>query len=356
MGLKYSRFKIFHYKDKLDSLSKETKQIQAPLQIRIKPTNVCAHNCWYCAYKADNLQLGKDMVTKDYIPKEKMFEIIDDVSNMGVKSITFSGGGDPFHYKYFVETIQRLSKTTVKFATLTHGALLNGDIAKLFAKYGSWVRISIDGWDDKSYSEYRGVKEGEFSKVIANIKNFKALGGKCSLGMVLVIDKKNISHLYEMSKMFYTLGVNSIKISPCIVSNDAKVTNDYHNEIYDYAKEQIDKVKKDFGSEVFEIFDAYHRIEEKFTINYEWCPYIQICPVIGADQNLYTCHDKAYNLDNGVLGSLKDISLKEFWFSDKNNFFKVNPKKDCKHHCAINDANKMILEYVDIDKEHMDFV
>ncbi len=79
MGLLYTKMKIFHYMEKIDSLPKNTDKIMAPIHIRIKPTNVCNHNCWYCAYRADNLQLGKDMVIKDYIPEKKMMEIIDDI-------------------------------------------------------------------------------------------------------------------------------------------------------------------------------------------------------------------------------------------------------------------------------------
>ena len=354
--LKYSRLKIFHYKEKLDSIPKDKKTILPPLQIRIKPTNVCRHNCWYCAYRADNLQLGKDMIVKDYIPKEKMIEIIDDCADMGVKSITFSGGGDPFHYPYLLDTIKKLSKTSIKFASLTHGALLKGEIAEIFKKYGSWIRISIDGYDDKSYAKYRGIKEGEFSKVIDNIKNFMKLDGNCQLGVVIVIDKENYHKLYDMGKMFYEIGVNSIKMSPCIVSNSGKETNEYHKPIFDNVKEQIKKIKQDFESENFEIFDAYHKIEEKFNKNYKYCPYIQICPVIGADSNLYACHDKAYNLDNGVIDSLKQKSLKEVWFENKEKFFKINPCDDCNHHCAVNSANEMIIEYLSIDKEHLEFV
>ena len=96
MGQLYTKYKIFHFKDKIDSLPRDVEEIKPPIHIRIKPTNVCAHNCWYCAYKASNLQLGKDMVTKDFIPKDKMMEIIDDIIEMGVKAVTFSGGGDPF--------------------------------------------------------------------------------------------------------------------------------------------------------------------------------------------------------------------------------------------------------------------
>ena len=102
----YSKFKIFHFKEKIDSLPKNLQEITPPVYVRIKPTNACGHNCWYCAYKADNLQLGKDMSVRDKIPKDKMMEIIDDLEEMKVKAVTFSGGGDPFYYPYFLKLKQ----------------------------------------------------------------------------------------------------------------------------------------------------------------------------------------------------------------------------------------------------------
>ena len=100
MGLLYTNLKIFHFKEKLDTIPQSTDEIAPPVHIRMKPTNVCGHNCGYCAYRSDDLQLGKYMVQKDYIPREKMMEVIDDIVEMGVKAVTFSGGGDPFYYPY----------------------------------------------------------------------------------------------------------------------------------------------------------------------------------------------------------------------------------------------------------------
>jgi len=65
-------------------------------------------------------------------------EIIEDISEMGVKSVTFSGGGDPFCYPYLLETAKKLSKTTIKFAALTNGGRLTGDVADIFAKHATW--------------------------------------------------------------------------------------------------------------------------------------------------------------------------------------------------------------------------
>jgi MoaA/NifB/PqqE/SkfB family radical SAM enzyme len=356
MGNLYSKFKIFHYKDKIDSLPLHKNEILAPIHIRIKPTNVCAHNCWYCAYKVDTLQLGKDMNKKDYIPKEKMLEIVDDIVDMNVKAVTFSGGGDPFYYPYLLETVKKLSDSTVKFAALTNGSRLSGELAEIFADKAMWLRISIDGWDDASYASYRGVPDGVFTKVMNNLSNFKKFGDKCLLGISLVVDKKNSPHIYSFIGRLKDIGVDSVKISPCIVSNDAAENNNYHQLLFDDVKEQVLNAVRDFNDSVFEIFDSYHALEFEFKKNYSWCPYLQILPVIGADQNIYSCQDKAYNLDEGLIGSIENQRFKDFWFSEKRKFFKINPSRVCNHRCVSHEKNKLIYEYLEVDGEHIGFV
>lgn len=356
MGLLYTKMKVFHFKDKLDSLPQNMEKILPPIHIRIKPTNACGHRCSYCAYRADNLQLGKDMNARDYIPKDKMLEIIDDLAEMVVKAVTFSGGGDPFYYPYLLETVKKLSKTNVKFASLTNGSRLNGEIAELFAHKATWLRISIDGWDDESYSTYRGVPTGEFSKVMNNMERFKKIGGNCYLGISLIVDNKNAEHVYDFIGRLKDAGADSVKVSPCIVSNDGAENNNFHKPFFDSVKRLVTKAINDFGGSAFEIFDSYHELDGKFKKGYEWCPYLQILPVIGADLNIYPCQDKAYNYTDGLIGSIKACSFKDFWSSGKNKFFKINPSVVCNHHCVANTKNKLILEYLDSDIEHLGFV
>lgn len=355
-GLLYTKMKIFHFKDKLDSLSPGTDKIDAPLHIRIKPTNRCNHNCSYCAYRVSNLQLGKDMSVRDEIPRDKMMEILDDIIEMGVKAITFSGGGEPFSYKHLAEAARKLSASPVKFAALTNGSLLDGEAAEIFAHNATWIRVSMDGWDDASYSGYRGVAKGEFGKVLNNLKNFKNKRGKCYLGVCIIVDKDNAPHIHELAGKLTDAGVNSIKFAPCIVSNSGKENNDYHTKITVRVKKEISRSIRDFKEKGVEIFDSYHGQLESFEKEYRWCPYLQILPVIGADLNIYPCQDKAYNLDEGLIGSIKDKRFKDFWFSGKEKFFRIDPSAHCNHHCVANDKNKLIFDYLNMDMEHSNFV
>lgn len=356
MGHLYTKLKVFHFKDKIDSLPEERRETSSPVHIRIKPTNACNHNCRYCAYRVDDMQLGQDMLVRDFIPRDKMMEIIEDLSEMGVRAVTFSGGGEPLCYPYFADTLKAFIKTKIKFACLTNGSRLHGEVAELFSRYGTWIRVSMDGWDDESYSTYRKVPSGEFTKVIDNIERFKRLGGMCYLGVSYIVDRRNAPHVYEFLKLSKNTGANSVKISPCIVSNSGAGNNEYHKPIFNLVKEQVEKALSDLAGKDFEIFDAYHELDEKFEKTYTWCPYLQILPVIGADLNIYSCQDKAYNLEEGLVGSIKTQRFKDFWFSDKKKFFKINPSKVCNHHCVANEKNKLILDYLSADSRHLDFV
>lgn len=357
MGVLYTNTKIFHFKDKLDSLSQNTDTITAPLHIRIKPTNVCCHSCKYCAYGRKNLGLfSKDEVKRVSISRKKMLEIADDIIEMKIKAVTFSGGGEPFVYPHFFEVIKKLSGADVKFSSLTNGSLLEGEIAELFASKGQWIRVSMDGWDDRSYSEYRAVSRGEYTKIMRNMKNFKRIPGGCYLGVSLIVDKKNAPYVYLMLSRLKEIGVDSVKISPCLVNDSSAGNNDYHRPFFKKVKKQIEKAVRSLSDDLFEIFDAYNELEQKFKKDYSWCPYIQILPVVGADLNVYSCPDKAYNLKSGIIGSIRNQRFRDFWFADKGSFFKINPSLVCNHHCERNQKNKLILEYLTVDKNHLEFM
>lgn len=350
----YSNLKVFHYPDKVASLPAEVPDAMPPLHIRLKPTNVCNHNCWYCAYRKPDLQLGQDMRVRDQIPREKMLEILEDLVEMGVKAVTFSGGGEPLVYPHIAMVMERLAEAGIKFASLTNGSRLTGEAARLLSAHGSWVRISLDGWDGPSYARYRGVGDDEFAKVMTNLAEFAALGGPCALGVVYIVDQDNASHVGEVLDRLVAAGVRSIKVSPCITSNDAAVSNRYHDPYRDLVAGQIAAAQDRHPGA--EIYNAYQRQLETFDKAYHWCPSCQIQPVIGADLNVYTCQDKAYNLDSGLLFSIKDVRLRQAWLADKRRFFRVDPSRDCRHHCVSDGRNRLLMDYFGLDPDHLAFV
>lgn len=354
MAVYYSPLKFMRFPDRLDAL-REGK-MAAPVHVRIKPTNRCNHGCWYCAYRTDDLKLGEDMDESDAIPAEKMQEIADDLIAMQVKAVTFSGGGEPLLYKPLPQIIERLASGGIRVATLTNGANLKGKVADALAEYATWVRVSVDAWDDESYVISRKAKNGEFTRLIENMRAFVARQSACVLGVSFIVGQDNHHRIYEVCKLFKDVGVNHVKLSAAVVGNDVAENNKYHRKYADAAREQIEKALQ-LSDKGFSILNHFHEIEERFEKSYSSCPFLRFLTVIGADLNVYTCQDKAYTKD-GTLGSIRDRRFRDFWFSPENHKLVCgfDPSQKCMHHCVAHAKNLALHEYLALDAEHGMFV
>lgn len=351
---RYSPLKFLRFHDHLAAIKEG--RVLAPVHVRIKPINLCNHDCWYCAYRAEGLQLGAEMEERDVLPTDKMFEIVEDIVEIGVKAVTFSGGGEPLLYKPLPDVIERLAAGGVRVATLTNGSNLKGRVADALARHATWVRISVDGWDEASYAKARSIPEGAFGKLLDNIRDFTARGSQCVLGISFIIGKDNHEHIHDICRLFKEAGVDHVKLAAAVVSNDGRENNAYHRPLMARVSAQI-MAAKELNDKHFKVVDHYHEAEERFDKHYTICPFLQFLTVIGADQCVYTCQDKAYN-STGRLGSLKGRRFKEFWFSPENQktLFSFNPSLSCQHHCVTHAKNLAILEYLGLDPEHGYFV
>ncbi len=357
MNKHYSALKLFEFPEKIQALKEG--RITPPLHIRIKPTNTCNHKCWYCGYQNDDaaISLGEGVKLRDRIREEKMREISSDLIEMGVKAVTFTGGGEPLTYKHIAEFADRLLTGGIKVGMLTNGALLTGDKAQALADRASWVRVSMDGWDDESYEKYRGVKGGEHTKISNNLRDFARIKGRTTLGISLNVDKDNYSHIYEFARHMRDLGVDHLKISGCVVSNSGDENNKYHAPFFNQTNEIIAKAKSELEDGHFGIVNLYHVMPSRFDKEYTTCPFAQFLVVIGADENVYTCQDKAYT-ESGLLGSIKEKSFKEFWASEecRKALSSINPSLICQHHCVADSKNRLLHDMLNLEPDHLAFV
>jgi len=354
MGSIYTAAKMWHYPEQLEAL-KSGKPV-TPVHIRLKPTNVCNHSCYFCAYRTDDLDLGGEMNLKDRLAPEKMAEIVEDIVEMKVKAVTFTGGGEPLLYPGISQYIEQLAEGGVKVSMLTNASQLSGKRADVLARHATWVRVSIDGWDGPSYAKYRGVDEAEFDKVINNLTAFSKLDSSCVLGASIIVDHRNAMHIAELARTLKSAGVAHAKISACVVSNDGAENNAYHAEFGSIVKEQIAQARL-LNGDGFEVIDHYHELAERFDKDYDSCPFLNFLTVIGADGVVYTCQDKAYTT-SGKLGSLEGRRFRDFWFSDDNQqaMQALTPSSSCSHHCVAESKNRLLLDFLDSDPAHRPFV
>lgn len=349
----YSQLKIFRHKDLLSRL--ENAERCNPLYIRIKPTNICNHNCYYCHYKNPYLALDEYNMN-DMIPREKMLEIVEDMGKMGVKAVTFSGGGEPLVYPYIEETMEEVLNAGIDLSIITNGSMLKGRRAELLAR-ASWVRISIDSINAAKYAEIRGIGEEALPCLLNNIEAFAGMKNKsCELGINFVIGKENYTEITQVAETMKSLGVNHVKFAP-LFSND---TEEYHKDIKDGVIATLNELGERLNDEKFKIIDLYTSDFDNYEVfkrTYSRCPIKEFVCVIAANSKVYYCHDKAY-LSDGCVCDLQNQSFEEAWNSDEvtRKFKEFDAMKVCKQHCVYDSRNVLINSYLDMDLNHVNFV
>lgn len=353
----YSSVKIFHHKDALDKI--ERGEVCPPLYIRIKPTNYCNHHCAYCTYGSGNTQnktkSRDDIHYRDQIPWEKMKEIIGDIGNMGVKAVTFSGGGEPLAYPHIAEAAEKIAQKKIDLSLITNGQLLDGARAEAFF-YAKWVRISFDSPNAQEYAKLRGVTEDAHQAVLNNIAGFAQKKKKnCILGINYVVSAANYKRIYEAARLLKELGADNVKFS-AMLSNE----KGHHDAIREEAAGQISRAKADFASDAFSIIGSYENECRDVNFSAQSFPVCYTCrfvTVIAADQKIYLCHTRAYD-SKAVIADFKDRSFREAWTDEQTQqkLLRLDPQWDCNNFCVYEDRNRMIQAYFDVNQDHVNFI
>jgi MoaA/NifB/PqqE/SkfB family radical SAM enzyme len=290
--------------------------------------------------------MHEDMREEDVIYTKKMFEILEDLSSIGVKAVTFSGGGEPLMHKDIVQIMQKTLDLSLDLSIITNGQNLAKERASVL-RSAKWVRVSMDYSNGEQMKRFRNVPEKSFDSVMKNIGDFSAIkSNDCDLAVNYIVHKNNFLGLYDFTKKLKDLGVENVRFSPMYVEN----FYDYHSAIASQVDAELDKIAS--------LIDGRFSVNTTYNItpgtshskirSYERCYIMQTVPVIGADLRVYACHNKAYD-HSGLIGSIKDTSFKALWFSDatKELMHTFNAKHKCMHECSNDRKNILINSVID---------
>ena len=342
---KYSNDKIVWFPEKLASF--RDNKITAPIYVRVKPTNRCPHSCNFCAYGHGEWSSGmhEGMDARAVIPRAKMLETLWDFQEMGVKALTFSGGGEPLTHPDITEFMLLTLNYKIALSIITNGNQLENRRAEILAQ-AHWVRVSVDYTTAEQMAETRKIMPDNFGRILGNIAAFaKIKDDSCDLGVNYITTRDNYRGLAEFAKRLKGCGVDNLRVSP-VWRPDFQ---EYHAPIADAVRAEIEAAQK-LADNNFSVYSSYDLESSSHSIErgYHKCYFTQMVPVVGADQMVYHCHNTAFS-DHGVIGSIKEQSFKQLWFSDeaKAAFERLDPSRQCLHQCAADSKNHNIAGFLE---------
>ena len=345
----YSPFKVVHFPDKLDELRNKI-QIN-PIQVQIIMTNKCNQSCGFCAYRQVGYVQNQLFDDREEMTISKIEEILNDCFEMGVKSILFSGGGEPLVHPHALRAFRYALSLGFDCALITNGQEFTEETAEVCKDF-QWVRFSIDSGCAKTYKSIRGVDK--FDQVWRNIRYFISMVTDCIIGVGFVVTKENYTESWDCCELAYEIGVDNFRISGAFTPKKYKYFDGFREDA-----KQIAEECEGFNGLGFTVFNNFNdRLQDVFvgSPQYDHCPIKELITYIGADLNVYYCCVLGYNED-GLIGSIKDTTLKKLWYSTEkvSKFTDHNPIKDCSTSCMLDSKNKFI-NYCIGDGKHKNFI
>lgn len=163
--------KLLKHIDRIADIMNETPVI--PINVEIDLTNRCNLGCQGChmAYLHSRGVHAKRRTheTGDIMDTELAISIVRQLAAVGVRSITWTGGGEPTLHPDIAEIIRY---TLIPQGIYTNGVQVTPELASLLKIHMDWVYVSLDRHDRDGYMKYKAadklfqshrVRKGDFN-------------------------------------------------------------------------------------------------------------------------------------------------------------------------------------------------
>lgn len=322
-----------------------------PVHVEIDPTSRCNQDCLRCSYKQE-IDGARDYIIQDQqetIPLERFLSLVDEFSEMGIRAVTLSGGGEPLVYKNIDRVIQGLFDKQIKLGIITNLAL---PINVSLLSQAVWIRVSLDAGSEESYQLlHRPGRKDAFALVLNNIKDLTQANPELDLGVNFLIQPENETELVQAAEQVKALGARYIRYTPAIATDAI----DYPS-LFDRIRDDLETCKSliDDDFHVFVVGDRFDSLADKKK-SYNFCYKQQIHPLIGADGQVYPCCLLKY-YEKHALGSILEKSFKEVWDgAQRQSWLKCLDVDQCPS-CWFDRTNEFMEYLLTQNPKHVDFV
>lgn len=308
-----------------------------PIQIELGTTNLCNNKCPACCgyenRESHKVELDKAAVLK----------LIDEAAECGVKSITFTGDGEPTCHRNWLDFIKHTKKRGMQAALITNG-VKNFDAA---IPYCEWIRVSVDASTPETYKKTHGVPPSIFQRVLSNINSAckKKIDGKCTIGVGFLTCRETHHEILDFAKLMWNYDVDYIQYRPMLSVFGSDWFSDTHETVDLIKKAQEINPRVTFSDAKYKgLIEGHYGQTDKC---YGWI----FETAVSADGGIYRCcHYKGIRSQR--IGDIKKGFWAEWQRIKKDPFTVLHTcPKFCRHY-----SNNRPMEELMKPREHGNFI
>lgn len=327
--------KILQYQDKIHNYIHGHETL---ISFELDLTNKCNNRCPKCVgVKSNGAELSFEQINS----------IIEQMSELDVKSVVISGGGEPLCSPHFISTLYNFQKRGISIGLNSNGLALDDDSIDAILNTCKYFRISLDAGSAFMYKITHGMEEEEFWRVVENIKRLVDLkreyNSSTVIGIGYLTGLSTVKGIMDFFKLSSSLGVDFAQLRP------------FTNECADVG-EYIKHGKGEYPN--LNITSSMHKYIHATDSNprpYTTCHGMYFNTVITADYKMWACIHHRQD-SNYFLGDLNEISIKDILKGDDMKNVQRGIKfNECPLFCR-NDAINRTLSSVCSNVNHKEFL
>jgi MoaA/NifB/PqqE/SkfB family radical SAM enzyme len=292
-------------------------QFTPPIGIEVDLSNRCNLGCQDCHFGYAHSRGPLTHRAFGNRPLEALGDLMDltlftrireQLESAGVRSITFSGGGEPTTHPEFERFLDQAEKSPLKFGLYTNGTRIDSTLAKRLKQILTWIVISLDEPDRESY---RALKQVDlFEQAVAGIRHLTAAEGPAVIGISFLIHAGNFRRLQEMADFGRSLAPSYVEFRPTIKYRldapdqplgDARWISDALPDLIKLGQEEWIEAR-------LSSFRNYWQWERPYTA----CHAVHFTGVISPNGRVWTCVNRR-GFKDSLVGDLRRETFQEVW-------------------------------------------
>lgn len=304
--------KLLRHTEKVEAMLRG--EVVYPVSVELDLSNICSHNCPWCSFN------GFRQENWVSLSETRVLSLLNELADVGVKSITFTGGGEPLVHKNAAGIFLIAHACGMQFGVVTNGRRLEGHVSEVIAEHATFVRVSLDAGSAQTHQLLHGTAMPEYPRILRNMATVRELakGRELTIGASMCIFDINRREIAEAARRVKATGANYLEVRPVFPTEwrGGGFGNPLTDEYVDEARANLADAQAQYdggGFQVIGMIERFDQVKDK-TKPYSQCRTGPLTTVINADGYIYHCCVQR-GMPAFRAGSVLEKSFREVWWS-----------------------------------------
>lgn len=336
----------------------------APISVEIDLSNTCNHDCPWCSFGTSESH-GYRQQHWTQLPTDRVLRLLNELSEAGVKSVTFTGGGEPLVHRAASAIFEAAGGEGLAWGVVTNGWLMRGAVVESLARGATFVRISLDAGSAETHQVTHRVSKPQYHHILAQMAHLREKASAATreapltIGAGFCVQSANYREIYQAARDVKEAGGDYLEVRPVFPTEwrGDGFGRSLTDEEVELAQVEIRHAQNHLDGDGFRVIGMVERFEKLLAPgkDYARCHIGPLMTVIGAEGSIWHCcvqrGQEAFRV-----GSITEGPFLDQWMTERHRRVLADIDVSRCPRCRYDGYNRIIEQAFLRDGMHKDFL